>query len=73
MKFSIRNVSSKYDQIRQKLLIFSNLLKKALMKNFFSCAVKAVALSNESLRKLYKASLHNYTITTGLYAFFLPS
>ena len=30
---------SKYDQIRMKLQIWSNLLKKSLMENFIFCAV----------------------------------
>ena len=32
MKFSINDLSSKCDQIRRKLLIWSHLLKKSLMK-----------------------------------------
>ena len=35
MKFSIKNFFSKYDQIRRKLRIWSHLLKKSLMENFF--------------------------------------
>ena len=40
MKFSIKNFSSKCDQIRMKLRIWSHLLKKSLMENFIFCAVK---------------------------------
>ena len=42
MKFSIQDFSSKYDQIRRKLQIWSHLLKKSLMENFIACAVKNV-------------------------------
>ena len=42
MKFSIKDFSSKYDQIRRKLQIWSHLLKKSLMENFIACAVKNV-------------------------------
>ena len=35
MKFSINDFFSKYDQIRRKLRIWSHLLKKSLMENFF--------------------------------------
>ena len=40
MKFSIKAFSSKCDQIRRKLRIWSYLLKKSLMENFSFCAVK---------------------------------
>ena len=39
MKFSTKDFFSKCDQIRRKLWIFSNLLKKSLMENFIFCAV----------------------------------
>ena len=39
MKFSIKDFSSKCDQIRSKLRIWSHLLKKFFMKNFIFCAV----------------------------------
>ena len=42
MKFSIKNFSSKCDQIRRKLRIWSHLLKKSLMENIIFCAVKFV-------------------------------
>ena len=35
MKFCIKNFFSKYGQIRKKLWIWSHLLKKFLMQNFF--------------------------------------
>ena len=34
MKFSIKDLFSKCDQIRRKLRIWSHLLKKSLMENF---------------------------------------
>ena len=39
MKFSIKDFSSKSDQIRSFLWIWSHLLNKSLMKNFIFCAV----------------------------------
>ena len=39
MKFSIKDFFSKCDQIRSFLRIWSHLLKKSLMENFFFCAV----------------------------------
>ena len=39
VKFSIMDFFSKRDQIRRKLRIWSHLLKKSLMKNFFFCSV----------------------------------
>ena len=39
MKFSIKDIFSKCDQIRRKLQIWSRLLKKSLMENFIFCAV----------------------------------
>ena len=39
MKFSIKDSSSKCDQIHRKLRIWSHLLKKSLMENFIFCAV----------------------------------
>ena len=40
IKFSIKDFSSKCDQIRRKLRIWSHLLKKYLMENSIFCAVK---------------------------------
>ena len=39
LKFSRKDFFSKCDQIRRKLRIWSYLLKKSLMENFFFCAV----------------------------------
>ena len=39
MKFAIKDFSSKYDQIRRFLRIWSHLQKKSLMENFIFCAV----------------------------------
>ena len=38
-KFSIMDFFSKFGQIRRKLRIWSHLLKKSFMKNFFFCVV----------------------------------
>ena len=43
MKFSIKDLFSKCNQIRRKLRIWSHLLKKSLMKNFiFLCSVNGL-------------------------------
>ena len=39
MKSSIKDFSSKCDQIRRKVRIWSHLLKKSLMQNFIFCEV----------------------------------
>ena len=39
MKFSMKNFSSKCDQIRRKLRIWTHSLEKSLMENFIFCAV----------------------------------
>ena len=39
MKFSIKDFSSKYEQICRKLPIWPHLLKKPLLKNVIFCAV----------------------------------
>ena len=39
MKFFIKDFSSKCDQIRRKLRIWSYLLEKSLMENLIFCAV----------------------------------
>ena len=40
IKFSVKDLFSKCDQIHRKLRIWSYLLKKSLMENFIGCAVK---------------------------------
>ena len=44
IKFSIKYFFSKCGQIRKKLRIWSNLLKKSLMENFIFCAFKILYL-----------------------------
>ena len=41
MKFSIKDFSSKCDQIPRKLRVWPHLLEKSLMENFIFCAVLA--------------------------------
>ena len=40
IKFNITDLFSKCEQIRRKLQIYSNLLKKSLRTNLIYCAVK---------------------------------
>ena len=49
MRFSIKNFFSKYGQIRSFLRIWSNLLEKSSMENFFFCAVQIFILNLKSL------------------------
>ena len=42
MKFSIKDLSSKYDQIRMILRIWSHLLNEILDKKFFSFFVRCI-------------------------------
>ena len=44
MRFSIKDVFSKCDQIRWKLQIWSHLQKKSLMENFIFCVMRYVCL-----------------------------
>ena len=43
VKFSIKDIFSKCDQICRKLWIWSQLLKKSLMENFIFCAVYLIS------------------------------
>ena len=49
IKFSIKDFFSKRDQIRRKLRIWSNLLKKPLMENFLFCAVYSLYVGHAPL------------------------
>ena len=63
MKFSIKDFFSKCDQIRRELRIWSHLLKKSLMENFFFCAVKvAVQQAREQIEWVYKQQRENVEI-----------
>ena len=60
MKFSIRGIFSKCDQIRWKLRIWSHLLKKSLMENFIFCAVFIVGCSTYGTGKGYWYAIWNW-------------
>ena len=47
IKFSIKDFSSKCDQIRRNLRIWSHLLKKSLIENFIFCAVNPAAFTEK--------------------------
>ena len=47
MKFSVKDLFSKCDQIRRKLRIWLHLLKKSLTENFIFCAVFFVKIVND--------------------------
>ena len=51
MKFSIKDFSSKCDQIRSLLRIWSHLLEESLMENLIFCVVFGVTESNVKGKK----------------------
>ena len=51
MKFCIKDFSSKCDQIRRKLQIWSHLLEKSLMENFVFWAVEMLSVGDRFLIK----------------------
>ena len=60
MKFSIKGLFSKCDQIRSFLQIWSHLLKKSLMKNFIFCAMKKETLTQAiscEICEMFKSTL----------------
>ena len=52
MKFCIKDFSSKYDQIRGKLRIWSHLLENSPMENFIFCAVLAIMQHSDSCQAI---------------------
>ena len=56
MKFFINDFFSKFDQIRRKLRIWSNLLKKSLTENFIFCAVNIDRLKLQPAQELYNCT-----------------
>ena len=60
-KFSIKDFFSKCEQIHRKLQIWSHLLEKSLIEDFFFCSVQVQGLEKEKLR------------WTGTYAVFILS
>ena len=55
-KFFIKDFDSKCDQTRKNLRIWSHLLKKSLIENFFFCAVL--------LSSKYNVKLQHFPVTT---------
>ena len=53
MKHSIKDFFSKFDQIRRKPRIWSDLLKKSSIENFIFCAVIGVNWVNTFHQKLF--------------------
>ena len=49
IKFFIKDISSKCDQIRKKLRIWSHLLEESLTKNFIFCAVRVAMYQNQKM------------------------
>ena len=63
IKFSIKDFSSKCDQIGRKLRIWSHLLKKSLMENFTFCAVCAIPLRHSlHIQQKYKVLVFCFLI-----------
>ena len=59
MKFFIKNLFSKCDQIRQKLRIWSHLLKKSLIENLFFCTVDILQLEMMQIF-FFRTKRHQY-------------
>ena len=59
MKFPIKNFSSKYDQIRSFLWIWSHLLEKSLMGNFIfvRCLEIAVQIYSKNISKNFQKNI----------------
>ena len=57
MKFSIKVIFSKCDQIRSFLRIWSHLLMKSLIENFIFCAVNKEILYNVQIIRGYETNL----------------
>ena len=63
MKFSIKDLFSKCDQIRRFLWIWSHLLKKSLMENFILCAMR---IKNREMENQMFSLLHYNVILWNL-------
>ena len=53
LKFSMKDLFSKSDQIRRKLRSWSHLLKKSLIENFFFCSVLYYASRKATSQQLF--------------------
>ena len=79
MKFSVKDFFSKFDQIRHLLWIWSYLLKKSLMKNFFlvQCKMKLFAkIVNDwklKFTKIWLFSRNSQLANTCLFTFVLDA
>ena len=58
MEFFIEDFFSKYDQIRRKLRIQSNLLKESLMENFIFCAMWKKTEGNTGKNGTHQSEIH---------------
>ena len=58
MKFSIKDFSSKCDQILSFLRIWSHLLEKSLMENFIFCAVRPAETWSKNYNTLFLIPLN---------------
>ena len=65
MKFSIKDFSSKCDQIRRKLRIWSHLLEKSLMENFIFCAVYIYSINIPRIQNREYESSISVTFLSG--------
>ena len=54
MKFSPKDLFSKYDQIRRQLRIWSHLLKKFWIENLIFCAVSNFTSNTSVILSLWK-------------------
>ena len=61
MKFSIKDFSSKCDQIHSFLLIWSHLLEKSLMGNFIFCAVIVINSIDDGKTMIHLNAMNEYS------------
>ena len=72
MKFSTKDFSRKYDQMRSFLRIWSHLLTKSLTENFISCTVifeeelKEFSILSEFSSKVWKISEQFHNLCSSL-------
>ena len=71
MKFSIKDFFSKCNQIRNFMRIWSHLLKKSLMENFFFCVVKEtpVQMFSSIFLKIFKNTYFIEHLRASAFAF----
>ena len=66
MNFFTKNLFSKWEHIRTKLRIYSDLLNKSLTKNFISCLVNIIGFTPESCKVFFKPNCQSLKYFTSI-------